>query len=114
MILGDSPPSPHDLHHNYERKLIVPCAIFSADDVSFTYPDSVFHLPVEDLGRVYLERNPTPTVYRVEDLETLIETYKVYDYMNHYIEVQVWNDEPLKVHGYWPSPPTKFRCDYFH
>jgi hypothetical protein len=82
---------------------VIPRTIFSDDDVSFTYPDSAFHLPPEDLGRIYLERNPTPVVYRVDDLETLINTYQVCDYNNHYSEVQVWNDAPLKRDGYWPE-----------
>jgi hypothetical protein len=82
MILGDSPQSPHDLHKNYAHKLVIPRTIFSDTDVSFTYPDSVFHLPVDDVGRVYLEQNPTPTVYLNDDLDHVIDIYRVDEYNN--------------------------------
>jgi hypothetical protein len=98
MILGNSPTGPHDLHHDYAYKLIIPRDIFSADDVSFTYPDSLYTVPLDDLGRVYLDREPRPLVYRAEELEDVLDTYQVYAYNTHYVEVQVWNDEPLRKH----------------
>jgi hypothetical protein len=35
---------------------------FSRDDVCFTYPDSLYEVPLDDLGRLYLERDAGPTV----------------------------------------------------
>ena len=63
--------------------------------IKVTYPDSLYEVPLDDLGRLYLERNERPIVYRVEDLARVIATYRVYEYNNHYVEAQVWNDEPL-------------------
>jgi hypothetical protein len=96
MILGDSPTGPHDLHLEYDYKIVIPISVFSPEDVSFTYPDSLYEVPLDDLGKIYLERNETPTVYRLEELARIIETYRVYEYNHHYVEAQVWNDAPLK------------------
>ena len=95
MILGDSPVGPHSMEAEYDYRIQIPLDAFSADDVSFTYPDSLYEVPLDDLGRLYLERNQRPTVYRVEDLQWIVATYRVYAYNNHYVEAQVWNDEPL-------------------
>ena len=95
MILGDSPDGPHSLDREYDYLIRIPIQAFTADDVSFTYPDSLYEVPLDDLGRLYLERNERPTVYRLEELRRVIETYRVYEFNNHYVEAQVWNDEPL-------------------
>lgn len=97
MILGDSPTGPHDLAKEYACKLIVPLSVFSPLDISFTYPDSLYKVPLDDLGRPYLEREPAPSVHRMDELEELIQTYKVYEFNNHYVEAQIWNNEPLMV-----------------
>jgi hypothetical protein len=96
MILGDSPHSPHDLHLEYDFFVTIPLRLFGPQAVSFTYPDSLYEVPLDDLGRLYLERSVRPTVYRLEELEQVIATYRVYEYDNHYVEAQVWNDEPLR------------------
>jgi hypothetical protein len=95
MILGDSPTGPHDLHQEYDYKIIIPLDEFSAAEVSFTYPDSLYEVPLDDLGKVYLERNQNPTVYRLAEIEQVLRTYRVYEYNNHYVEAQVWSDRPL-------------------
>ncbi len=95
MILGDSPSGPHSLDAQYDHKLVIPLFIFGSEDISFTYPDSLYKVPLNDLGKVYLERWQAPSVYRMEELEALVERYRVYDFNNHYIKAQVWNDEPL-------------------
>lgn len=97
MILGDSPSGPHSLEAEYDHKLVIPLSVFAPEDVSFTYPDSLYEVPLNDLGKIYLDRSQAPSVYRMEELETLVARYKVYDFNNHYIEAQVWVDEPLKA-----------------
>lgn len=96
MILGDSPVGPHSLNQEYDYRLRIPIKVFSAHDVSFTYPDSLYEVPLDDPGRLYLERNMSPIVYRLEELQWVITTYRVYEFNNHYVEAQVWNDEPLQ------------------
>jgi hypothetical protein len=53
-------------------------------------------VPKDDLGRLHLERCQSPTVYRLEELAGVIEMYRVYEFNNHYVEAQVWNDGPLE------------------
>jgi hypothetical protein len=107
MILGDSPKGPHDLHLDYDYKVILPVSIFMSEDISFTYPDSLYEVPLNDLGQIYLERNSRPQVYRLEEIEEVIKRYKVYEYNNHYLEAQVWNETPLKASA---SEITWQRC----
>lgn len=95
MILGDSPTGPHDLNREYDKKVLLPLSIFKPEVVSFSYPDSMFKIPLDELDRLYLERNEEPRVYRMEELSWIIRTYKVYKYNNHYIEAQVWDDKPI-------------------
>ncbi len=99
MILGDSPSGPHDLHQEYDYKIVIPLGEFAADEISFTYPDSLYEVPLDDLGRLYLERNTSPTVYRLDEIEQVIGTYRVYEYNNHYVEAQVWSDRPLGLYA---------------
>lgn len=104
MILGDSPVGPHSLNQEYDFRIRIPIGAFSADDVSFTYPDSLYEVPLDDLARLYLERNQSPTVYRLEELQWVITTYRVYEINNHYVEAQVWDSEPLHPYAdssYW-------------
>ncbi len=77
---------------------MLPLSLFAPEDVSFTYPDSLYEVPPDDLGRLFCERNPTPTVYCMEELAEIIRIYQVYDYNNHYVEAQVWNDDPLALY----------------
>ncbi len=94
-ILGESPIGPHDLENEYAHKLRIPLKSFLWDDVSFTYPDSLYEVPLDDLGRLHLERNIEPVVYTIGELDRVIAQYKVYQYNNHYIEAQIWNDQRL-------------------
>jgi len=96
MILGDSPSGPHSLDGEYDHKLVIPLSLFVPEGISFTYPDSLYRVPLNDPGRLYLDRDPAPCVYRVEEIGELIQKYKVYEYNNHYVEAQVWIDEPLE------------------
>jgi hypothetical protein len=94
-ILGESPTGPHDLENEYAGKIRIPLAALSRDDVCFTYPDSLYEVPLDDLGRLFLERNQRPSIYLIEELAQVIATYRVYEINNHYIEAQIWNDLPL-------------------
>ena len=96
MILGDSPAGPHDLRLEYEFKIVIPLDRFAAEEISFTYPDSLYQVPMDDLGRLYLERCADPAVYRLEEIARVIERYQVYEQNNHYVEAQVWVDRPLE------------------
>ena len=95
-ILGNSPSSIHSLENEYQYKLIMKLKDFGLDDVSFTYPDSIYVVPLDDLGKLNLDRNDNPIVYTINDLSSIIEIYKVYEHDNHYIEAQIWNDKPLE------------------
>jgi len=94
-ILGESPTDPHDLENEYAYKLRLPLDIFPRDEICFTYPDSLYEVPPDDLGRLYLERSMNPTVYTIEELGQVIQDYRVYEYNNHYIEAQIWNEKPI-------------------
>ncbi len=98
-ILGESPVGPHDLESEYSLKICIPLRDLSRDDVSFTYPDSLYEVALEDLHRLYLPRSVRPTVYAVEELARVVSVYRVYEINNHYIEAQVWNDRPLKPYA---------------
>ena len=96
MILGDSPEGPHSLDREYEQSLKLPLKFFHWTSVTFTYPDSLYIVPLDDLGRIHLDRNDKPRVLLMKELEQVIQTYRVYEYNNHYIEAQVWDDEPVR------------------
>jgi hypothetical protein len=98
-ILGDSPIGPHDLENEYVYKIKLPLGIFLNDSICFTYPDSLYEVTTDDLGRLYLERNVIPAIYTIEELEAIIEKYQVYKYNNHYVEAQIWNDEQLHLYA---------------
>ena len=55
MILGDSPTGPHDLNNDYGQKTQLPLAIFKSDIISFTYPDSMYKINLNELDRLNLE-----------------------------------------------------------
>ena len=99
-------PAHGNLHQEYDYKILIALEVFSVDDVSFTYPDSLYEVPLDDLGRIYLERSQSPTVYRLQEMESVIAMYQVYEFNNHYVEAQVWNDEPLQPYAdrrFWHS-----------
>jgi hypothetical protein len=103
-ILGESPVGPHDLENEYSYRINVPLQSLSRDDVSFTYPDSLYEVPLDDLTRLHLDRSTKPTVYTIEELAEVVSTYRVYEINNHYVEAQLWNDRPLRPYAdkrYW-------------
>jgi len=96
MILGKSPTGPHDLNNDYEEKIELPLEIFKSNVISFTYPDSMYKIPLNELDKVYLERNDSPRIYRLEELKDVIKTFEVYEHNNHYIEAQIWDYKPIE------------------
>jgi hypothetical protein len=98
-ILGESPTGPHDLENEYARKIRIPLSVINRDDICFTYPDSLYEVPLDDLGRLYLERSSRPTVFTMERLDRVIATYRVYEINNHYLEAQIWNDRLLEPYA---------------
>jgi hypothetical protein len=106
-ILGESPSGPHDLENEYNFKIKIPMRLFSNEDISFTYPDSLYEVPPDDIQRLHLKRNVEPTIYRFDEIEMVIERYKVYEIKNHYIEAQILNDENLKLYS---NPKNWEKC----
>jgi len=96
MILGDSPTGPHDMHNDFDYFMKIPLSIFPVETVSYTYPDSMYKVPLDELDKVHLERDPAPQVYLLPDIPDVITIYEVYKYNNHAIEAQIWSLEPLK------------------
>lgn len=94
-ILGESPIGPHDLENEYYFKIHIPIGIFTNEDISFTYPDSLYEVPLDDLHKLYLNKNREPILYMRNELESVIKKYQVYEINNHYIEAQIWNSEIL-------------------
>ena len=103
-ILGESPIGPHDLENEYAYKIRIPLRALTRDDACFTYPDSLYEVPLDDLGRLHLNRNTEPTIYMIEELGHVIRQYRVYEFNNHYVEAQIWNVLPLMPYAekiYW-------------
>ncbi len=98
MILGDSNSGAHNISAEYPLHIKIPLSIFKPEEISFTYPDSLYEVPLDNLGRIQLERSKNPTVYRIEELEEMIQRYQVYKYNNHYVEAQVWTIKPLLLY----------------
>jgi hypothetical protein len=98
-ILGESPIGPHDLENEYAYKIKIPLRMFTRDDVSFTYPDSLYEVPLSDLGRLHLERNRNPTVHTIEEIGQVIKLYRVFEINNHYIEAQIWNEKHARLYA---------------
>jgi len=83
-----------------------------SEQVSFTLPDSVGAMGL--LPEYGIETAPRPyhgTVFRIEELADVVErygmpggrrpaSYQGYEFEDseHYVEVQVWADEPLQTH----------------
>jgi hypothetical protein len=103
-ILGESPIGPFDMENEYEQKIIIPVDQFNPEDISFTYPDSLYEVPINDIARLYLDRNIEPIVYKIGEMEEIIKQYRVYEIRNHYVEAQIWNDQNIQKYKdtkYW-------------
>ena len=99
MTLGESPISEYDIRADIQRgasEMRIPIADLDLSAVTFTYPDSMYKFIYDDNGnKISSEMTETPSVYLYNELEDVIEKYKVYDIYEHYIEAQVWNREML-------------------
>jgi len=99
MTLGESPTSEYDIRIDIQRgahELRIPIANLDLNAVTFTYPDSMYKFIYDNNGdKISSEMTETPTVYLYNELEYIIERYKVYDIYEHYIEAQVWDREML-------------------
>jgi hypothetical protein len=96
MILGDPPIGVNDLRMDYDFSVTIPLEVFDPEEISFSYPDSQFEVPPEDLGCIRLRRTNAPKIYRLDEIEAVIESYRVYEFNNHYVEAQVWNEAPAR------------------
>jgi hypothetical protein len=95
-ILGESPCGEYDLENEYEYKIVVSLEIFNDTDISFTYPDSLYEVPIDDLEKYDLNRCDSPKIVMRKDIEETIWRYKPYSIGNHYVEVQIWNIDKLE------------------
>jgi hypothetical protein len=103
MTLGESPEGEFDIRSELQKnceEIRIPIQEIDLSAVTFTYPDSMYEINLDDNGRVIGGgRTNTPKVYMYEDLSSVVQKYRVYDDYKFNIEAQVWNREML--HKYW-------------
>jgi hypothetical protein len=86
-------------------RIQVPVSIFDEGDISFTYPDSMVTLLMDNLKNPeFYQPDYHGKLFTLAEIRTIVaqkgmpdegwET-KVPDHFAHYIEAQVWNREPL-------------------
>lgn len=83
------------------KEIKIPVSALPRDAVSFTYPDSIVSY---QLSKTNLNRECYGKVFLLEELPEVIKTYGLPGNMKHlkshiyekYIEVQVWDDGPLR------------------
>jgi hypothetical protein len=100
MTLGPSPTGEFDIRQDIQRdhiEIIIPVEELDLATVTFTFPDSMYELTVDQHGTVIDgKRTNTPVVYVYHELDEVIDRYRVYaPPYELYIEVQVWDREPL-------------------
>jgi hypothetical protein len=86
-------------------EIIVPLSILSAEDVSFTYPDSmVSAIITAERNPEYYEHDYHGRVFTLEEIKKIIEQKglpgeewqtKMPKHYAHYVEAQVWNRQVL-------------------
>ena len=105
MTLGESPKGEFDIRVDVQEdaeEIRIPISDIDISAVSFTYPDSMYELPISSDGVVGDgRRTNTPKVYLYDDLPAVVQKYRVYENYRFYIEAQVWNRDML--HRYWMS-----------
>ena len=99
MTLGDSPTGQFDIRADLQKnaaELRLPIAALDMAAVTFTFPDSMYQIVLDDAGNLIAGgRTNKPTVYMYDEIPALLRRYKAYLH-EHYIEAQVWNREMLK------------------
>ncbi len=89
-------------------RIEVPVSIFDEGDISFTYPDSMVTMLMENLQNPEIyQPDYHGKLFTLQEIRAIVawkgmpdegwET-KVPDHLAHYIEAQVWNRKPLLEH----------------
>ena len=103
MMLGETPEGEFDIREELQQnaeELRIPLSEIDLAAVSFTYPDSMYELVVDDDGiLISAGRTNTPHVYRYDDLPRVVRKYRICEDYRINIEAQVWDREML--HRYW-------------
>lgn len=103
MTLGEAPAGEFDIRAELQQnaeELKIPLSEIDLTAVSFTYPDSMYELVIDDDGIIVAAgRTNTPRVYLYDELPRVVRKYRIYEDYRVNIEAQVWNREML--HRYW-------------
>lgn len=98
MTLGDGKVGYFDIREDIQKNAIelqIPLDKLDLSAISFTFPDSMYKLIIDDSGKLIRgERTNTPQVYLYHELQNMMEIYK-FCLCEHYVEAQVWNREML-------------------
>ncbi len=91
------------LDRSRPRSIVMPLAAFSADMLTFTYPDSMASLPLAIRAHHRPRRKAFHgQVFTLDEIRKVIASWGMPDKTDpsisydRFIEVQVWNDTPLK------------------
>ena len=99
MTLGESPTGQFDIRADLQKnaaELRIPVAALDMAAVTFTFPDSMYQIVLDDDDNLVAGgRTNTPVVYMYREIEAVMRKYEGY-LDTHYIEAQVWNREMLK------------------
>ena len=103
MTLGEAPEGEFDIRAELQQnaeELKIPLSEIDLSAVSFTYPDSMYELVIDDNGTlVAAGRTNTPHVYLYDELPRVVRKYRIFEDYRVNIEAQVWNRQML--HRYW-------------
>lgn len=86
--------------------LVMPLSAFRAETITFTYPDSMASLPIATMEKHRSHRKPYHgRVFTLDEMKAVVAEFGLpQDRWRHdptmaydrFIEVQVWDDEPIK------------------
>ena len=103
MVLGESPEGEFDIREELQQNaegIRIPLSDIDISAVSFTYPDSMYKLVIDEAGNVISAgRTNTPRVYCYVGLPAVARKYRVYENYKFNIEAQVWDRDML--YHYW-------------
>ena len=95
MTLGESPTGEFEILPDAPAELKIPLDGLDLRAITFTYPDSMYELILDDNGDITEgRRTNTPRVYLYHEMADVMEKYRKCLSV-HYIEAQVWNRSML-------------------
>lgn len=113
-FLGDF----HGIDESRPRSIRLPLAAFSQEAITFTYPDSMTSLPLATLVEHHNDRKPYHGhVFTLDEIAAVVSEYGLpgteYDRSatryDTFIEVQIWDDRPLREYLKGLSPVPALR-----